>query len=73
VFAVIFWWVGKSDEAGWFAAGTARVKEVAEKVAALARSVPQELKRTPLFSGLAARVELVPFPNPPCVEFFPLL
>jgi len=36
--------------------------EVAEKVAEGARSAPQALKRESIFSDLAARVKLAPFP-----------
>jgi hypothetical protein len=48
---------------------TARLK-AAEKLAAPAKSLPQALKRGPIFSDLAARVELVPFPNRLEAEFF---
>jgi hypothetical protein len=51
------------------AALTARLK-TAEKLAAPAKSLPQALKRGPIFSDLAARVELVPFPNRLEAEFF---
>ena len=43
--------------------GTA--EEVAEKVFQSEESVPQALKRGHILNGLAARVELVPFPTPP--------
>jgi|HubBroStandDraft_1064217.scaffolds.fasta_scaffold00543_6 hypothetical protein len=42
--------------------GTA--EEAAEKVVAPAKSGPQALKRGRMLNGLAARVELVPFPKP---------
>jgi hypothetical protein len=48
--------------------GTA--EEVAEKVVLDPESEPQALKRGPIFSDLAARVELVPFPKPSRQEFF---
>jgi hypothetical protein len=48
--------------------GTA--EEAAEKLAAPAKSLPQALKRRPVFSGLTARVKLVPFPNRLETEFF---
>jgi hypothetical protein len=48
--------------------GTA--EEVAEKLVAPAKSLPQALKRGSIFIDLAARVELVPFPNPLEPEFF---
>jgi hypothetical protein len=45
-------------------------EEAAEKLAATAKSLPQALKRGAIFSDLAARVELVPFPNRLEAEFF---
>jgi hypothetical protein len=48
--------------------GTA--EEAAEKVFQGEESVPQALKRGRILSDLAARVELVPFPNPLQTEFF---
>ena len=46
-------------------AGSGTAKEAAEKVFQSEESVPQALKRGHILNGLAARVELVPFPNPP--------
>ena len=48
----------------------AAAKEAAEKVFQSEESVPQALKRGHILNGLAARVELVPFPNPSRTEFF---
>jgi hypothetical protein len=42
----------------------------AEKVVAPAKSGAQALKRGPILNGLAARVELVPFPKARKLEFF---
>jgi hypothetical protein len=47
-----------------------RAEESAEKLVAPAKSLPQALKRGPIFSDLAARVKLVPFPNRLELEFF---
>jgi hypothetical protein len=44
--------------------------QLAEKVVLVPESEPQALKRGPVFSVLAARVKLVPFPKPSCQEFF---
>jgi hypothetical protein len=41
-----------------------RLAELAEKLAAPTKSLPQALKRGPIFSDISARVELVPFPIP---------
>src|SRR5271165_2962834 len=49
----------------------AAAKECAKKLASPAKSSPQALKRGTIFSHLAARVELVPFPNGLEPEFFP--
>ena len=48
--------------------GTA--EQAAEKLIARAKSCPQALKRRRVLNGLAARVELVPFPEPNEKEFF---
>jgi len=43
--------------------------QAAEKVFQSEESVPQALKRGHILNGLAARVELVPFPNSSRTEF----
>jgi hypothetical protein len=49
---------------------TAAAKEAAEKLFEGARSSPQALKREYIFSSLAARLEVVPFPSPGESDFF---
>jgi hypothetical protein len=51
-----------------FGKGTA--SEAAEKLFEGARSSPQALKRPHIFSSLAARLEVVPFPFPGGGDFF---
>jgi len=45
-------------------------EQAAEKVVNTAKGDPQALKRTLIFSDLAARLKVVPFPKPGQPEFF---
>jgi hypothetical protein len=47
-----------------------RLKAAAEKLFEGLRSSPQALKRGHIFSSLAARLEVVPFPFPGGGDFF---
>jgi hypothetical protein len=50
--------------------GKGTASEAAEKLFGGVRSSPQALKRDYIFSSLAARLEVVPFPSPGESDFF---
>ena len=60
---------GRNDRFYFWGRGGA-TEQAAERVVNTAKGDPQALKRTLIFSDLAARLKVVPFPKPGQPEFF---